>query len=214
VGPDWMFSKINVPFELAAGAGSSRRLSACEIEHRDLTGRPACSYSLRAPGGKRRSSSALSQVRSGQGRDRTAGLPLFRNRVHRPRSATHVVSRAQRHSMVFDRPSCTEVNETRNETRRTAHWTGRTARIGQRRCIPAYCKISVRMPSTAAKPDPSAEGAVPPYPRTRCGAARRGGDTQRAFLRRAHPAPAALGRRCSTLLRHQRHQSSTVWAAT
>ena len=52
----------------------------------------------------------------GQGRDRTADLPLFRSREHRIGAAKQVVCRAQRPSVISNRPRCTQVNETRNET--------------------------------------------------------------------------------------------------
>jgi hypothetical protein len=45
-GPDLIFSKINMRFEQVVRAASSRRPSASEIEHRHLTGLPACSVPL------------------------------------------------------------------------------------------------------------------------------------------------------------------------
>ena len=52
----------------------------------------------------------------GQARDRTADLPLFRSRDHRLGASMLVVCRAQKPSVASDRPRCTEVNETKNET--------------------------------------------------------------------------------------------------
>jgi hypothetical protein len=112
--------RSNVPTDLVVRAGSTRRPSASGIEHRVQTPRlyPFCVLgsvrSIRSLAHSIRK--ALLQVTGGQGRDRTAGLPLFRSRDHRLGAATRVVCRAQRPSAASGRPRCTEVNETRNET--------------------------------------------------------------------------------------------------
>jgi hypothetical protein len=61
---------------------------------------------------------AFALVRSGQGRGRTADLPLLRIRDHHVRLATEVSLPAPRHAMYADRPRYTGVYETRNETGR------------------------------------------------------------------------------------------------
>ena len=56
------------------------------------------------------------QKYGGQGRGRTADLPLFRSKDHCLGAAMFVVWRGQRHPVPRDRPPCTGINETTNET--------------------------------------------------------------------------------------------------
>ena len=64
----------------------------------------------------------------GQGRGRTADLPLFRSRDHRPGTAMQVSAPAQRLYVPCDVPRCTRVNETQTETLRVATLAAAAAR--------------------------------------------------------------------------------------
>ena len=61
-------------------------------------------------------SAQVTGVTSGQGRGRTADLPLFRIKDHRPSAATLVALPAQRPSLHCRRCTCTGVDETQTET--------------------------------------------------------------------------------------------------
>jgi hypothetical protein len=82
---------------------------------------------------------AFALVRSGQGRDRTADLPLFRFKDHGLRWVAAFFPPAQGLAINHDRPRCTWIYETRNETAQTCSLI--LARYGQSPCSRPWSRV-------------------------------------------------------------------------